>query len=211
MPTRGKFIVLEGIDGSGKTTQGEMLAARLREWGVETYLTCEPTERPIGMLIRQYLSHQIQLSEETAAMLFAADRMDHLLNEDDGIAPMVEAGKTVLCDRYYFSSYAYHSLSVPLDWVVALNVKNAEILRPDLTVFIDVPPDVCLKRLKASRGNLERYEKDDSLRRVRANYMKAFDLLKDQEQIAIVDGTLAPDAVAQAVARHVAPVVGKSA
>ena len=103
---KGKFIALEGIDGSGKSTQIQYLAERLKEREIRCYTTFEPTYSPIGAVIHQILSGRVKTDNRALAALFVADRMDHLLNEVNGIAPMLEEGITVISDRYYFSSYA---------------------------------------------------------------------------------------------------------
>ena len=100
----GQFFALEGIDGSGKTTQLKLLAQRLEAAGVPCLTTCEPTGRPIGKLLRQVLTGQVECDSRAAAPLFTADRLDHLLNKEEGLCQAVEAGLTVLSDRYYFSS-----------------------------------------------------------------------------------------------------------
>ena len=185
---KGRFIVIEGIDGSGKTTQIKKLSKRLEESGFKVYSTFEPTNGPVGSLIRQMLSGKVATDQRTIACLFAADRTDHLVNEVNGIRRKVDQGQVVLCDRYYFSSYAYHAQYIDMEWVIHANSLNAEILRPDLTVFIDVDPEKCFERIKKSRNNFEMYEKIDIMRKVRSNYLKAFEVLKGIEKIAVIDG-----------------------
>ena len=118
---KGNFIAFEGIDGSGKSTQIGLLAERLKKEGVCCYTTMEPTNAPVGSLVRQVMTGRIRMDNKAIAALFAADRLDHLLNEVDGIASKIEEGTTVLTDRYYFSSYAYHSVDVPMEWVIRAN------------------------------------------------------------------------------------------
>jgi len=129
--------------------------------------------------------------------LFAADRTDHLLNRENGVKAMVDQGKVVLCDRYYFSSYAYHAQYMDMDWVIQANSLNAKILRPTATLFIDVDPDICIERIMANRDSLDMYEKIDILKRVRENYFLAFERLKDQEKVIIVNGNETPARVAK--------------
>jgi dTMP kinase len=105
----------------------------------------------------------------------------------------------VLCDRYYFSSYAYHAKDMDLEWVITLNAVNAQILKPDLTLFIDVAPNTCLERIRAGRTHLDLFEKIDILTRVRDNYFAAFERLKDQETVKVVDGNASEDEVEQAI------------
>ena len=174
---RGKFFAFEGIDGSGKSTQAALLAGRLRESGVRCYGTMEPTGGPVGTLIRQFLSGRIKAKIE------------------DGIA--------VVTDRYYFSSYAYHSVDVPMDWVITLNEQSSQILRPDLTVFIDVAPDVALERIAKNRFHQELFETKSRLVKVRENYMRAFERLGDVEKVVVVDGNQGQEAVAEEIWRIV--------
>ena len=200
---RGKFIVFEGIDGSGKTTQIKMISKRIQDLNLKVYTTFEPTAGPIGSLIRQMLSGKMKTDQRTLASLFAADRMDHLVNETDGIRKKIDEGELVICDRYYFSSYAYHAQYMDMEWVIHANSLNAEILRPDLTVFIDVAPETCFERIKNSRSDFEMYEKIDIMKKVRINYLKAFEKLKGLEKIAVIDGNSSMDHVSNAVFHEV--------
>jgi len=199
----GKFIVFEGLDGSGKSTQIQMIAKRIRDMHLKVYPTFEPTAGPVGSLIRQMLSGKMNTDQRTLAFLFAADRMDHLVNEENGIRKKIDDGELVICDRYYFSSYAYHAQYMDMEWVIHANSLNAGILRPDLTVFIDVEPETCLERIQTNRNNFEMYEKIDIMKKVRANYFKAFEQLKDLEHIVAVDGNGSLERVGEAVFREV--------
>ena len=121
---KGLFLAFEGIDGSGKSTQIRLLNDRLLKEGCRVYQTCEPSGGPIGSQIRQILTGRMKADSRVIAALFAADRLDHLLNDINGMAARIEEGITVLTDRYYFSSYAYHSVDVPMDWVIAANEER---------------------------------------------------------------------------------------
>lgn len=199
----GGFVVFEGLDGSGKTTQMARIQKRLTRAGIHTVTTCEPTDGPVGSLIRQMLAGRIAIDPRTLAALFAADRTDHLVNPETGVEALVKKGKTVLCDRYYFSSYAYHARDMDLAWIITLNAVNAQILKPDLTLFIDVVPETCLERIKAGRNRLDMFEKIDILTQVRDNYFVAFERLRDQETVVVVDGNASEDAVEQSIWQHV--------
>jgi len=201
--TKGKFIVFEGIDGSGKTTQIEKVSKRIESFNYKVYPTFEPTDGPIGSLIRQMLSGKISTDQRTIASLFAADRTDHLVNKENGIRLKVDQGEIVLCDRYYFSSYAYHAQYIDMEWVIHANLLNAKILKPDLTIFIDVDPAKCFERIKKSRTNFEMYEKIDIMKKVRANYFKAFDVLRDSEKIVVIDGNASVEKVEDAILNEV--------
>ena len=205
--TKGKFIVFEGIDGSGKSTQIKKISKRLKTFDYKVHSTFEPTDGPIGSLIRQMLSGKLVTDQRTIASLFAADRTDHLVNKENGIRLKVDQGEIVLCDRYYFSSYAYHAQHMDMEWVIHANSLNAEILRPDVTIFIDVDPKVCFERIKNSRTNFEMYEKIDIMKKVRANYFKAFDALKGLETIAIVDGNDSMETVEDEILKEVKKIL----
>lgn len=183
------FIVLEGIDGSGKTTQAELLYKKMRDKNIECHLTSEPTEGAMGKLLRTYLKGENSADEIAVAALFTADRLDHLTG-DNGIYSKLVLGISVVSDRYYFSSYAYNAQSYAVDTVIALNSPCADIRRPDLTVFIDVSPTKAMERIKASRSDeeLEIYENEKYLTNVRSRYLKAFEKLKASENVVIIDG-----------------------
>ncbi len=200
---RGGFVTFEGIDGSGKSTQIQNISKRLKAQDLKIYTTFEPTDGHVGSLIRQMLSGTIAIDQRTIASLFAADRTDHLTNQKNGIKKKVDNGELVLCDRYYFSSYAYHAQYIDMEWIIHTNSLNAEILKPDLTIFIDVDPDVCIERIKQSRSQFEMYEKIDVMKKVRANYFKAFDKLKDQEKVVVVDGNTNLQEVEEAILNEI--------
>jgi len=207
---KGRFVVFEGIDGSGKSTQIQNISKRLRAENLKVYTTFEPTDGPVGSLIRQMLSGEIATDQRTIASLFAADRTDHLMNSENGIKKKINQGETVLCDRYYFSSYAYHAQYIDMEWVIHANSLNAEILKPDLTIFIDVDPEICFKRIKLSRTDFEMYEQIDVMKNVRINYFKAFDRLKDSEKIAVVDGNTTPEKVEDSILNEISKLESRS-
>lgn len=196
---RGKFIVFEGIDGSGKSTQIQLLKERLREEGIYCYTTMEPTDSPIGSLIHQAMTGRIKIDNKVIATLFAADRLDHLLNDVNGILAKVEAGVTVLADRYYFSSYAYHSIDLPIDWVIKINEPCKSILAPTVTVYIDSDPDIAIKRIAQNRAHQELFENKTRLIRVKQQYEEVFDKLKDEEVFVSVNGNKSPEMVAEEI------------
>ena len=207
---KGRFIVFEGIDGSGKSTQIKSISKQLETQGLKIYTTFEPTDGPVGSLIRQMLLGEIATDQRTIASLFAADRTDHLTNQKNGIKQKVDQGGIVLCDRYYFSSYAYHAQYIDMEWVIHTNSLNAEILKPDLTIFIDVDPEICFKRIKLSRTDFEMYEQIDVMKNVRINYFKAFDRLKDSEKIAVVDGNTTPEKVEDSILNEISKLESRS-
>jgi dTMP kinase len=197
------FIAFEGIDGSGKSTQVKMLAEKLTAEGHKVYTTSEPTDSAIGKMIRSILKHQSAADEYTIAALFAADRLDHLLNKENGILKKLKEGYTVITDRYYFSSYAYHSVHVPMDWVIASNAQSAIFCKPDINIYIDIDPAISMQRLTANRNTTELYETLENLQKVKANYTKAFELLKSKEHIDIINGTAAVNEIADEIWKKV--------
>lgn len=202
---QGKFIVLEGIDGSGKSSQIAPLVARLEGLGVPCRADREPTARPVGSLIRRALTGQTPLDPRVIAALYAADRLDHLVNEENGLRAAIDRGITVVSDRYYFSSYAYHSVDVDMDWVIGANSLSADILRPTVTVFLDVSAEEAMARIRRNRDHEELFEKEERLRKTRELYFQAFERLRDVENVAVVDGSGAPEEVAQRIWAAVSP------
>ncbi len=182
---RGKFIVFEGTDGCGKSTQMNMLAKYLTGMGVECYTTHEPTDSLFGAQLRACMSGRLDADERAIAALFAADRLDHITNSVNGIMGKLEAGITVLCDRYYLSSFAYNSGAAPLEWVIGLNRLAMEMLPPDLTVYIDVPVEDSVRRL-GRRGERERYETQEKQLTVHKTYLQLFERFRETEHIEIV-------------------------
>lgn len=188
MDKKGLFIVFEGIDGSGKSTQLQLLADRLEAAGHSCFLTREPTDSVFGKLLRDVLTRKVKADNRVLAPLFAADRMDHILREEDGLQAVLARGKVILCDRYYFSNYAYQSTSLPLSYVIAVNEPCAEMMRPDLTFFIDVSPKTAMERIRAGREQTELFEKEEILRATREQYRKAFEAVRERENVKIIDG-----------------------
>jgi dTMP kinase len=189
------FIALEGIDGSGKSSQVKLLAEKLEKAGHKVYATFEPTDGTIGTMVRNILKGTIIADNRTIAALFLADRLDHLLNETNGVVKKLSEGYTVITDRYYFSSYAYHGTHMDMGWVIDSNKMCAQILRPDINIFIDVPPEVCMKRIQENRKTTELYETLDNLNKVRGKYLEAFELLRNEEKIVVIDGNRTIEAI----------------
>ncbi len=146
------FIVIEGIDGSGKGTQAELLQKRLEGAGVDVTLTFEPTRGPIGKIIRDHMRDPF-LDDRSLALLFAADRIEHIRNE---VWPALSEGRTVISDRYAYSSIAYQGQTVDPGWVGRMN-SNA--LRPDLVIILDMGSSEVRGRIK-ERGTVDCFEED---------------------------------------------------
>jgi len=161
----GFFVAIEGIDGSGKTTQIPLVAAKLEEAGYQVHITTEPSSGPLGSTLRKYLSNP---HSHTAvdALLFAADRVEHYFDE---ILPQLESGKIVITDRYKLSSIVYQGLSGISDaWLIQI---NSQVPDPDLTILLDVPVEEAVERLgSAERTHLEKFEKNNLLNKLVDRY-----------------------------------------
>ncbi len=172
MQKRGAFIVVEGLDGSGKTTQAKLLAEKFSKSHRALY-TFEPSDGRIGTFIRNgCLYEEERLHVEVEALMFAADRIEHV---EHVIKPALADGRMVVSDRYVYSSLAYQgSAGLNLSWVKALN-KHA--LEPDFAVFIDVSPETVLKRLKRRKSVMETLETQRQVREIYLKYVKKGELV----------------------------------
>lgn len=156
----GFFIDIEGLDGSGSSTQVRLVANELKKEKIKPYLTKEPTKGPIGKLVRQALEGKFNaLPPASIQLLFAADRGRHLNTE---IIPQLEKGKMVITDRYAWSSVAFGSVELSREWLLDL---NQDFILPDLTIFIEVSPSVCLERIAKERKGIELFEEEEKLER----------------------------------------------
>ncbi|NCX95279.1 MAG: dTMP kinase [Chitinophagia bacterium] len=182
------LIVIEGIDGSGKSTQAHLLAEKLQHTGKNVYSTCQPTYGVIGKTIREALKGNITLTHPALAQLFAADRLEHILNPVDGLLKQIAEGNIVVCDRYYLSSCAYHGLHLPIATVMEMNKLCAQYLKPDLHIYINLSPDVAYRRIMARNQTLEMFEAKEMLEKISNNYMTAIEMLKNTENICIING-----------------------
>lgn len=203
----GRFIVIEGLDGAGISTQARRLAAWLDERGVAYASAREPTDGPIGSQIRQALAGRLRLEPETLALLYAADRHDHI---HAALLPRLRAGVTVVSERHVLSSLAYQGSQLgDLDWVRSINRYNLAAVTPDLTVFLDLPPETALERIDARRHARELFERPDTLARARVAFQAAIEVLRaDGARIESVDATLPIPAVSARIAELVEPLLG---
>ncbi|MFV8756009.1 dTMP kinase [Nannocystaceae bacterium ST9] len=167
-----RFLVLEGIDGSGTTTQSQRLAERLRARGHRVLETREPSRGPIGAMTREMLAADSSrtVGPEALALLFAADRLEHLARE---IEPALAEGQLVICDRYLVSSWVYQSLDCDPSWVRALN-RHARW--PDLTFVFALSAELALARVAARRAAsgepIERFDQAPTQRRLAEGYAR---------------------------------------
>jgi len=202
----GRFIVIEGLDGAGTTTQARLLHDHLLKATGMAYLTQEPSRGPAGAQIRSILTRRLKADRQTLALLFATDRLDHLYCRNNGIAHRLAGGWHVVCDRYYLSSLAYQSLDVEKRWIYQLNYL---CVRPDLTIFLDVPVETCMQRITASRGfHYELFENLEALRTVAGRYQEVIEGLRSfSENIQVVKGDLPIERVWGFVSRRVEPLL----
>lgn len=212
----GLFIVLEGVDGAGTTTHTGLLARALRKKGLPIHTTREPSDGPVGVLIRQILTGRVVVpgitgnrpsSWSTMALLFAADRLDHL---EATIHPNLMDGVTVISDRYDFSSVAYQSITGGGDpetvrWVREIN-RHAR--RPDLTIVLDVDPSEAARRRKERSVGREIYD-DLELQQQLAEFYRRIDEHFPGENIVHVDSARPVEEVAADVLRAVEVLRGE--
>lgn len=173
MKNKGAFICIEGIDGSGKTTQAKLLANRLKISHNAVY-TAEPSRGKIGTYIKKsYLYGEKRLSIVLEALLFAADRIEHLENE---IFPSLDKGCLVISDRYVYSSLAYQGAAgLSLNWIQKI---NEHALEPDLGVFIDVNPETVMSRLKPKKSVMENIETQEKVREIYLKFVEDGKLIR---------------------------------
>ncbi|MBI4451049.1 dTMP kinase [Candidatus Woesearchaeota archaeon] len=186
---RGKLIVLEGLDGSGLSTQARLVGNALRRTGLRVLVTKEPTKGPIGRVIREHLAEKNKNEQKWLQLMFAADRAHHVERE---IFPALRKGRTVICDRYVPSSLAYGSLALPLPFLRKLNTGFP---KPDVLILLKVPVETALQRIRKSRDSRELYEQRKMLQSV----WKSYASLARKEKAVVVDGTMPPRQVTLAI------------
>ena len=199
MGKQGVFICIEGLDASGKTTHAHRLVKSLLERGYTALYTTEPSSGQIGKFVRTYiLQRKKRIQTVVEALLFAVDRVDHI---ERIIKPAIKEGKIVVSDRYVYSSLAYQGATgLNLDWIEEIN-KFA--ISPDLAIYIDVPPEVVIKRLKRKKSVMENFQ---TQRRVREVYIN---LVKDG-RLVLINGNRAVHEVAKDVLSTVLDFLKKS-
>jgi len=195
---KGKFIVVEGLDGSGASTQVSMLSDYLTSKGYKVLLTKEPTNNLIGGLIRGQLTHEWKTNPVCLQLLFAADRSHHLEKE---IIPALEKGYIVISDWYMYSSLALGSLDCDIEW---LKKVNENFLKPEVSIFLKVPPEVCIERMKQTRFGVELFEEKEKLGKVLTAFEK---LASENKNIVAVDGTQTVNKVSRDVVKAVENVL----
>lgn len=179
--SRGYFIAFEGLDGSGTSSNAEAISDWLEENGQNVLKTSEPTDDPIGQILRDSLKGEKDIPLEAEALLFAGDRAIHVEKE---IRPTLASGGIVVTDRYLYSSLAYQSArGLPEDWIKNVNVSAMRV-KPDVVFLIDTPPEECIDRIKDRE--LDSFERNmDLQRKVRKRYKFMAD---KYDEIVVIDG-----------------------
>lgn len=199
---RGIFITMEGPDGSGKTTALQQVVPRLQNTMEKRVIaTREPGGSPIAEKIRQLILDPLhtEMDSRTEALLYAASRRQHLVEK---VIPVLEKGDIIFCDRFVDSSIAYqgYARGIGEDGIRGINQFATEEIEPDVTLYIDVPAEIGIQRIKASLDDRE-YNRLDQEKitfheKVRAGYLQ---LAKENpERIVVIDGTMSREAVAEA-------------
>lgn len=200
---KGRFIVFEGIDGSGKSTQASILAHRLNSLANESGHYCTLEEEPdsreiLGGLIRSALHGGYKISKDVLAYLYAANRIEHI----NRIKPIIDDGNHIVCDRFFFSNMAYNQTEhLDMNRLYELNKPFVSELKPDAVVFVKVSPEEAAKRRADSRWDEEIFDKLEKQREIADNYEKVFDLLKNEYRIVEVDGSLDIDELSKLIWR----------
>jgi dTMP kinase len=218
---RGTFIVLEGIDGAGTTTQLNALREHFQKIGRKAFFTHEPSDGPVGMLIRLALQGRLaggrfalhdpadaaqpasaDFDRTALALLFAADRADHVATQ---VKPNLDAGRIVVCDRYLLSTLAYQGQSCDHDWLLEIN-RNA--VTPDLTFFLDVPPSDAEARMRATRWKKDMFETQDEQGAIREAYLDYIKMQIPQVgRVETIDSSRPADEVFADLVEHLKPIL----
>jgi len=197
----GKWIVFEGLDGAGTTTQTQLLAEYLRRRlssPEEVFQTAEPTCGLIGLTLKAVLRGEIAFDRTTLALAFSADRSDHLFRPD-GVVARLEQGHWVVMDRYLYSTLAYQD-GLDRGWLLQIGSKFP---RPDLLVFLGTPVEVCLERLSARGAESDLFEKEDSLRRIETSYRWVLEVEAFKTSLLVLDGRLPAEELNRKVVERV--------
>jgi dTMP kinase len=186
MPTNKQslFLVVEGLDGAGTTTISARLAEELRVRDLRVRLTAEPTDGPLGSLLRAHVKGDVDLDEQTAALVFTGDRADHL---GQVIRPALRRGEWVVCDRYLLSTLAYQGAAGVSREAVLAASEGFDV--PDVTFVLDVPEEARAQRL-AARSKEERYEGAELAEELRRSYEESIELLRSAgHRIEVIDAS----------------------
>lgn len=194
----GKFIVIEGLDGAGKSTQAAAIADYVRtNYGCQICVTHEPTQLLIGGLIRGRLLNEWNCTSECLQLLYAADRADHL---EKDVRPLLEQGMNVISDRYFLSSLAFGGVNNDMDWLEQI---NSQFIMPDIIIYLDLAPEICVKRMADNGRLIELFDKVDTLREVSLNYKKAIDRMGGRIKTLIIDGNQPINVITKDIVKNI--------
>ena len=200
MSNNAKFIVFEGIDGAGKTTQINLLKNALEARGIICITTAEPTTLPSGREIRDALAGRTEKTPLEMAEMFSRDRRIHNTHPTEGLNVSLDKGVSVISDRYYYSSLAYQGAALGYDTVAALNLDISEIRTPDVCIFLDLTPEKSLERIGKRGEATEIYENFDYLTKTRKMFFDVFERLRERgERIAVIDASGSPEEIGERV------------
>jgi dTMP kinase len=185
------FVVIEGLDGAGTTTQLNKISLALTEKNYKVHSTFEPTDRPIGKIVRDVLAKRFNTTPLTLAKLYATDREDHLYNSEDGVIYHLKNDELVISDRYFYSSLAYQSVECDYEVVKKLNAYP----HPQILIFIDTPVEVCINRINKRGREKDIFEQEHFLIKVSNNYTKILSELPKEIKLIKIDGTLSVDEI----------------
>ncbi len=196
-PQAPLFIVFDGMDGTGKTTQMRLLCERLNALGMDTVLTAEPSTSPDGLALRRALSGKEPANNSRMAALFLIDRIGHNVE----IEGWLSEGKTVISDRYYYASMAYQGQGDSFQWVADMNLNCPHIRTPDGAILLDMNPEDSMARIRAGRqtDELEIYETVAQQEKIRARFAQVTEYLKDRDLILTVNAAGTVEEVAERV------------
>ncbi len=195
------FLVLEGIDGSGKTTHARMLYEYFKGKGKKCVLTDEPTSGTIGIIIKGFLRQKSGISPTSLQLLFASDRAEHV---EKFIVPELKSGTNIIMDRYVASTVAYGAASgLDKDWLISINSK---FRMPDMTLLLDIDPRVSMKRKfpNQDESEVELFESVSLLEKVRKTYLE---LANKYDNYFIIDASKSKEAVEQAILNKIESII----
>lgn len=204
---RGRFIVIEGIDGCGKTTQIKMLKKKIAANGGYAFMTGEPTCKSshtptrAGAMLANVLKGKTKIPASAIAGLFLTDRILHNTDASLGINKFLCEGADVICARYYYSSLVYQGTPELFDWVFDANLNCPDIRTPDVCIFLDIDPKVSRQRIVGRHTKAEIYEQDtEMLKRARESYIRIFDKVKEkfpEQRIEFVDASRTAEEISE--------------
>ncbi|MCL2048185.1 MAG: dTMP kinase [Defluviitaleaceae bacterium] len=203
---KAKFLVIEGLDGSGKSTQ----VGRIGEWfsanNMPSLITRQPSDSEIGKLARAATQAAFPIETEALSLLFAAEHVNHY---HEKIAPALKRGEHVVCDRYYYSNLVYQGENAEMfSRILAYNHEvSREARRPDAVIYLDVTPEESMRRITARRSEISIFDKLDKLKALRERYLATFERLKSTENIIIVEtDNQEPDDVFEKIMNKIRPL-----